>query len=57
MDIVLVQESISHWVIFGGRVLKSKKVGTLAFKKSSEKNSSTRRKNRSSPRNMFFIKD
>jgi hypothetical protein len=49
---VLVQESISHWVIFGGRVMRSKKVLALFFKKSSEKNPRTRRKNRSSPRYM-----
>jgi hypothetical protein len=53
MEIVLVQELISHWVIFGGRVIKSKKVAALPIKKLSEKNSATRRKNRSSPRYMI----
>jgi hypothetical protein len=45
MEMVLAQESSSHCVIFGGRVEKSKKWGTLSFKKSIEKIPNTRRKN------------
>jgi hypothetical protein len=53
MEMVLMHESSSHCVIFGGRVVKSKKVWALPFKKSSEKNPTTRRKSRSFPRFMM----
>ena len=50
---VLVQESSFHCVIFGGRIVESKKWVALVLKKSIEKIPTTRRKNRSSPRYMM----